>query len=404
MKSIITVSKAPLALLFTLPVFVPVAAHAAKERVLYSFNGAGNGGFVEAELIMDAQGNLYGTAEEGGSTGCGGGGCGTVFKVTPDGQETTLHIFSGDDGAFPIAELIADSAGNLYGTTYNGGAHVAGTIFKVTPAGRMRVIYSFTGKSDGSNPFSGLIADEAGNFYGTTTSGGAYRKGTVFKITPRGKERVLYSFAGGTDGVYPIGTLLRDSAGNFYGTATIGGADCDGTGFGCGIVFKLTPGGQETVLYRFQGGDHGANPGAGLVMDQTGALYGTTNNGGVVCDDSGATCGTVYKLDANGNETGLHTFTGGSDGAYPKSRLLMDAAGNLFGTTAGGGAAGGECGCGIVFKMSRHGAEKILHTFSQSDGHGPFAGLIPDAAGNFYGTTDVGGQYAYGTIFKIRNR
>jgi uncharacterized repeat protein (TIGR03803 family) len=380
------------------------AAEAAKERVLYSFHGASDGGFLEADLYRDAEGNLYGTASEGGSAGCGGGGCGTVFKLTPRGEETTLHAFNGDDGAFPIAGLTADSAGNLYGTTYNGGANTAGTVFKVTPKGKITVLYSFTGGSDGSRPFAGLVADDSGNFFGTTTGGGAYGAGTIFRITPRGKEIVVYSFAGGSDGVYPIGTLLRDPSGNLYGTATNGGIDCDSTDFGCGIVFRLTPDGHETVLYRFEGGKHGANPAAGVVMDGAGTLYGTTNNGGIACDDSGATCGTVYKLTEEGKETALHVFQGGADGAYSKSRLLLDANGNLLGTTAGGGAGGGECGCGIVFRMTLNGAEKILHTFTGSDGHGPFAGLTSDGAGHFYGTADVGGDHSSGTVYEITIR
>ena len=263
------------------------------------------------------KGNLYGTASAGGSTNCQNSGCGTVFKLTPKGKETTLHAFTGDDGAFPIAELAADSAGNLDGTTYSGGANIAGSVFKITPGGRTMIIHNFGGTGDGANPYAGLVSDGAGNFYGTTTGGGAHGSGTVFKITPHGKETVVYSFAGGSDGVYPIGSLLRDSIGNLYGTASNGGLDCDGTGFGCGIVFRLTPRGKETVLYRFEGGDHGADPAAGLVMDEGRSLYGTTNNGGIACDDSGATCGTVFKLDFSGKETGLHTFMGGSDGAYP---------------------------------------------------------------------------------------
>ena len=394
-------SRAPLAFLAMLAASVPATAHEAKEKVLYSFTG-NEGVYPEAELLRGADGNFYGTASGGGGGSCPGG-CGTVFKVTPHGKETSIHTFTGDDGGYPLAELIADSAGNLYGTTYLGGKHIAGTVFKVAPDGTTTVLHHFKG-SDGARPFAGLIFDRRGNRFGTTSRGGANGDGTIFEITRRGKEKVLYSFTGGSDGVSPIGTLLRDSAGNLYGTATNGGTDCDGTGQGCGIVFKLAPDGNETVLYRFEGGNHGAHPAAGLVMDKSGALYGTTNNGGVDCDSSGDTCGTAFKVDAAGNETGLHTFTGGSDGAYPKSRLLIDSNGNLFGTTAAGGAGGGECGCGVVFELTSKGAEKILHTFISGDGHGPFAGLIQDPLGNFYGTTDVGGTYSWGTVFKVRHR
>jgi uncharacterized repeat protein (TIGR03803 family) len=392
---------APLALASVLATFVPAAAHEAKEKTLYSFTG-NQGVYPEAELLRDAQGNLYGTASGGGGGNCPGG-CGTVFKVTPRGKETTLHAFTGDDGGYPLAELISDSAGNMYGTTFLGGKHIAGNVFKLAADGTFGVIHDFKG-SDGARPFAGLIFDPKGNLFGTTNSGGANGDGTIFEITRKGKEKVLYSFAGGGDGASPIGTLLRDSAGNLYGTATNGGIDCDGSGQGCGIVFKLAPDGTETVLYRFEGGDHGAYPAAGLVMDDAGALYGTTNNGGVDCDGSDTPCGTVFKLNANGNETGLHTFVGGSDGSFPKSRLLIDGDGNLFGTTTSGGAGGGDCGCGIVFEVTAKGTEKIVHTFTESGGHGPFAGLIQDPLGNFYGTANVGGTYSWGTVFEVRHR
>ncbi|HEX3652195.1 MAG TPA: choice-of-anchor tandem repeat GloVer-containing protein [Rhizomicrobium sp.] len=373
----------------------PATAEAAKERVLYSLKGATDGASPEASLYMDAQGNLYGTNEVGGSDACFNSGCGTVFKLSPDGKETTLHVFTGDDGAYPIAELTADTKGNLYGTTNNGGANIAGTVFKVTPKGKTTIIYNFTGGADGANPYAGLVADDSGNFYGTTTGGGANGFGTVFKITPRGRETVIYSFTGGSDGVEPIGALLRDSAGTLYGTATNGGIDCDGSGFGCGIVFKLTPKGKETVLYRFEGGDHGADPGAGLVMDDTGTLYGTTNNGG----DVNCVCGVVYELTPNGKQTPLHVFTGGSDGGNARSRLVADASGNLYGTASSGGSD--SCGCGVVFRVTPKGAMKILHAFDGNDGGYPFAGLIADAAGNFYGTTAGGGAESDGTVFKL---
>ncbi|HEY1961082.1 MAG TPA: choice-of-anchor tandem repeat GloVer-containing protein [Rhizomicrobium sp.] len=393
--------KTSLALLAMLAAIVPVAAHAAREKLIYSFTG-NEGVYPDSELLRDAQGNFYGTASGGGSSNCLGG-CGTVFKVTPRGKEITVHAFTGDDGGYPYGQLIADSAGNLYGTAERGGKHIAGTVFRIAPDGTTTVIHHFNG-SDGSRPDAGLIFDHRGDLFGTTSRGGANGFGTVFEIRRAGKEKLLYSFAGGTDGAFPLSTLLRDSAGNLYGTTSQGGIDCDGTGQGCGTVFKLGPDGIETVLYRFKGGNHGANPIAGLVKDDAGALYGTTRTGGIDCNGSGDTCGTVFRVDAGGKETVLHTFAGGSDGAYPRGRLLIDANGNLFGTTPAGGAGGGECGCGIVFKLTSNGAEKILHTFISGDGHGPFAGLIQDPLGNFYGTTDVGGAYSWGTVFKVRHR
>jgi uncharacterized repeat protein (TIGR03803 family) len=195
---------------------------------------------------------------------------------------------------------------------------------------------------------------------------------------------------------------LRDAAGNLYGTTGIGGIDCDGSGQGCGTVFRLTPKGKETVLYAFKGGKHGANPAAGVIMDEAGTLYGTTNNGGVGCDGNSAACGTVFELTADAKETVLHIFQGGDDGAYPKGALVMDAAGDLYGTTSeGGGASDG----GEVFQITPQGKEKLVHSFGTgSDGIAPYDGLVMDAAGNLYGTTFIGGAYGDGTVFKIRQR
>jgi len=402
-------SKAPAALLCVLAAFVPATASAEKEKVLYSFAAGADGAFTQAGVIADAEGNLYGTAQQGGGTGCGGYGCGTVFKLAPKGKETIPHVFNaGIDGAFPIPGLVADAAGNLYGTTLNGGRHCqCGIVFKVTPSGEETVVHAFAGSEDGSSPVAGLIIDGAGNLYGTTSSGGidcngtGQGCGTIFRIKANGKKSVLYAFASASDGIYPAAGLLRDQAGNLYGTTANGGTDCDGTGQGCGTAFKLTPDGTESVLYAFAGGNHGAYPAAGVIMDETGTLYGTTNNGGVDCDGSGAGCGTVFKLTANGTETGLHIFTGGDDGAYPKDTPVMDGAGLLYGTTVEGGGVNDG---GVVFRINPNGKETILYSFiGGSDGGAPFAGLIMDALGNLYGTTYIGGAYGNGTVFKLRN-
>jgi uncharacterized repeat protein (TIGR03803 family) len=270
------------------------------ETVLHSFCLSTDGLLPYAGLIADASGNLYGTTSQGGSSAnCigGVGGCGTVFKVTPSGTETVLHSFTdgGSDGADPLAGLIADASGNLYGTTDSGGVHGAGTVFKVTPSGSETVIYSFVNTS-GALPAAGLIVDASGNLYGTTNSGGAYGYGTVFKLTTSGSETVLYSFtAGGSDGRYPQSGLVADASGNVYGTTYVGGdASCGYKNEGCGVVFKLTPSGSETVLHSFTGGSDGANPAAGLIFDASGNLYGTTVGGG------GSDLGTVFKLSGVG--------------------------------------------------------------------------------------------------------
>jgi uncharacterized repeat protein (TIGR03803 family) len=251
-----------------------------------------------------------------------------------------LHTFNGSptDRAIPgAAHLIGDSAGNLYGTTESGGASGAGVVFKLNKTGET-VLYSFTGGADGWSPVAGLIRDSAGNLYGTTFGGGARfgesGSGVVFKLDTTGTETVLYSFTGGADGGSPAAGLIRDSAGNLYGTTELGGVS------GAGVVFKLDTTGTETVLHSFTG-PGGENPYAGLIADSAGNLYGTTYGGGA----SGS--GVVFKLDTTGTETVLYSFTGGADGGSPVAGLIRDSAGNLYGTTYEGGTSD----AGVVFKL-----------------------------------------------------
>ncbi len=308
---------------------------------------------------------------------------------------TVLHSFTGPpDGAFPSAELLMDAAGNRYSTTSDGGIFGFGTVFKLDPSGNETVPYSFKGGSDGAFPSAGLVMDAAGNLYGTTGFGGAPNAGTVFKLDPSGNKTVLYSFKGGSDGNVPVAGLIMDAAGNVYGTTQDGGSG-GGCSFGCGTLFKLDPAGNETVLHSFTGspGD-GGRPVAGLIMDTAGNLYGTTAEGGsgtctVINGVPVSGCGTVFKLDPAANETVLHSFTGGSDGTQPLAALIFDQAGNLYGTTE----LGGSFGSGTVFKLDPSGNETVLHAFTGgNDGAAPlFAGLIMDIAGNLYGTTQNGG-------------
>ncbi len=360
-----------------------VSSSVGNETVLYSFTGTnGDGAQPTAGLIMDSAGNLYGTTQFGGVTSCFSDrippGCGTVFKLDPSGNETVLHSFTGTngDGANPAASLIMDSAGNLYGTTQFGGVTSCssgsfvppgcGTVFKLDPSGHETVLYSFTlTNGDGANPAAGLIMDSAGNLYGTTQLGGITSGncpnsgtnttapppvgcGTVFKLDPSEHETVLYSFTlTNGDGAQPVAGLIMDSAGNLYGTTPFGGVTSSSclvfvTGPpippGCGTVFKLDPSGHETLLHSFTGtnGD-GAQPVAGLIMDSAGNLYGTV----------AASAGTVFRLEPSGHETVLHSFTGSPDGEDPVAGVIMDSAGNLYGTTYGGGSAGD----GTVFRL-----------------------------------------------------
>jgi uncharacterized repeat protein (TIGR03803 family) len=355
---------------------------------------------------MDATGNLYGTARAGGASINCPGGCGIVFKLSKSGNETVLHSFAGPptDGEGPEGGLMMDTAGNLYGTTLGGGAYGGGTAFKIDTSGNETVLYSFNAyATDGRGPYAGLIMDTAGNLYGTTELGGAssnctFGCGTVFKLDASGNETLLYSFAGPpNDGATPTAGLIMDKAGNLYGTTAYGGPGimtCS-LGPGCGTVFKLDTSGNETVLHEFTGLGtviDGVFPWGGLTMDTEGNLYGTSLYGGT----SGQ--GTVFKFDTSGNEIVLHSFSAG-DGENLFGGLLVDTAGNLYGTAANAGPNGE----GTVFKLDSSGNETVLHGFpgGAGDGGGPLAGVIVDASGNLYGTTSYGGTTGAGVVFRI---
>jgi uncharacterized repeat protein (TIGR03803 family) len=313
------------------------------------------------------------------------------------GKETLLHSFRGGsgDGANPYAGMILDSTGNLYGTTLNGGKHGAGTVFKIGANGKEVILFNFSGGKDGGYPYAGVIRDKAGNLYGTTYLGGNltcyYGCGTVYKLSPQGKETVLYRFPpSASDGAFPYAGLIRDGKGNLYGT-TLGGGDYHCQPNGCGAVFKLNSHGKETFVYLFQVVD-AESPYAGLIRDASGNLYGTTSGGG-----GAAGQGTVFKFDAHGNKATLYSFSG-TDGSFPISTLIRDSAGNLFGTTLQGGAYYS----GEVFKIDSEGNETTMYNFAfDQNGGFPWSGLVEDPQGNFFGTTSVGGTYDAGTIFEL---
>ena len=311
---------------------------------------------------------------------------------------TVLYTFSGRlDGGNPEAGLTRDKKGNLYGTTYWDGfsPKCCGTAFALDAGGALTSVHQF--RSPGAHPAATMVRDAAGNLYGTTVRGGHRQSGIIFQWDPTGKLTELYSFLGGQDGnkdgAFPRGNLVRDSSGNLLGTTSQGGemTGCSGN-FGCGTIFKLDTFTHETVLHIFTGGSDGGIPLGGLMQDGAGNLYGTASVGG-----SGA--GTVFKVDSNGVFSVLYTFTGEADGGSPEAGLIIDAAGNLYGTTAKGGAHG----VGTVFKLNTSGSESVLHSFKNfpKDGAEPVAALVQDAAGNLYGTTKKGGAFRGGAVFKL---
>lgn len=306
-----------------------------KETVLYAFTGGADGGGASSGLVQDRAGNLYGTTIFGGDlSACsfdGLPGCGVVFMLDPAGHETPLHPFTGGaDGYGPYGDLLLDEAGHLYGTASNGGDTSGfcgdvvqnadnvvgcGTVYKLDRTGEFTVLHTFDGTDGGPFPDSWLVQDKEGNLYGMTGSGGN----------------------------------LSDCSGppNTYTTT--------GSPLGCGVVFKVDREGKESVLYSFTGGADGGETFASLVRDAAGNFYGTTNYGGNLSDCAPIGCGVVFKVDGAGKETVLYTFSGGTDGAYPQGNLLLDEKGNLYGTASGGGDP--TCQCGVVFKVALHGGE-----------------------------------------------
>ena len=296
---------------------------AGHETVLHSFTGDPNdGASPQAGVIRDSAGNLYGTTFLGGTNSNNG----VVYKLDAAGHETLLYSFVRFvDGQNPYAGVIRDSAGNLYGTTQHGGGG-AGTLYMLDASGQETVLYSFTGDA---HPIQGVIGS-AGSFYGVTGSGGPRDAGLVYRLDKAGFT-VLYVFTGGADGGYNHGGVIRDSAGNLYGASWGGGnTNVNCAWGGCGVVYKLDKTGQETVLYSFTGGTDGALPQSGVIRDSAGNLYGTTFQGGITNANCPAGCGVVYKVNATGQETVLYSFTGGADGGYPYAGVIRDLAGNLL--------------------------------------------------------------------------
>ncbi|MGH6890118.1 MAG: choice-of-anchor tandem repeat GloVer-containing protein [Rhizomicrobium sp.] len=384
-------------------------ARAATFKVLYTFCSAHNcadGAYPGLEsLILDAKGNLYGTTESGGVNNGG-----AVYTLTQQGAETVLYSFpeNGSIGYGPDS-LVMDSKRILIGTTEMSANEGCGIAYGVEPHGLEVTRYTFTGPpKDGCNARGSLVLDADGNLFGTTSSGGKHRDaGIAFEIAKNGKETVLYDFCAKryvcADGASPLGGLITDQSGNFYGTTEGGGSRrCDS---GCGTIFELTPDGTETVLHAFKGSPNDGWGPSNLLEDQSGNFYGTTFDGGIMSNRCtiGGGCGIVFKLPPDGKETVLHYFKGGSDGFEPAAGLIEDSAGNLYGTTYWGGSDRYPCnsGCGTVFEVAPDGTETILYKFrDEADGEFPSAGLVADSSGNLYGTA-AGGGAGEGVVYEI---
>jgi len=382
-----------LALLLLLATFATRSAQGQTYAIIHSFGGINrkDGASPIAGLLLGPTGNLFGTTSAGGDdTACD---CGTVYELNTSGELTLLHNFNRPEGTNPVAGLIRDSAGNFYGTAkLEGGDCDCGTVFKLSK-GTLTVLHTFSGP-DGIFPSSSLLRDSAGNLYGTTFEGGAFNHGTLFKLDTSGTLTVLHSFGEGTkDGKTSYAGLVQDGSGNAYGTTYYGGTSRRGT------IFKLNlTTGKYATLYSFPGSPGGASPTAGLIRDSAGNLYGTSYLGG----DSGN--GTIFKFDKrNSTATVLYSFPGpggrGPEGEYPYGGLVLDSAGNLYGTTV----SGGTYKDGTVFKLDTTGTLTVPHHFGAFSGDGtiPYAGLVLDSAGNLFGTTMQGGAYGWGTIFKL---
>ncbi len=388
------------------------AAQAQTFQSLAAFNGADGAVPWYMSPAQGLDGNLHGTTEFGGARlGCGTGGCGAVFTITPTGTLTHLRL-TPSDGFNPVAGLMLATNGNFYGTALDGGANKGGAVFEVSRGGKLTLVYSFCGQpncTDGEGPTGTLVEGTDGNYYGTTNSGGVnfcasqgHGCGTVFKITPEGALTTLYSFCSQqncTDGAEPLAGLVEGSDGDFYGTTYGTGTDSNG-----GSVFRITPTGTLTTLHNFSGGD-GFLPAGVLIQGIDGNFYGTTAAGGTRSGTVCPACGTVFKITAAGMLTTLYTFCSEpncADGINPYAGLTQGTDGNLYGTTYGGG------GPGTAYEITPGGTLTTLHSFDGgTDGFFSLGGLVQATNGTFYGTTSYGGDpscdgdYGCGTVYSL---
>jgi uncharacterized repeat protein (TIGR03803 family) len=353
---------------------------------LHSFAGAPNDGADPlSPLLAGGDGSYFGTTPDGGINNQG-----TIFRMDESGNLRILYSFDGIHGRGPQAGLIKASDGNIYGTTYAGGSNDAGTIFRMDAHHNVTTLHSFSVAADGAELFAPLIEGSPGVFYGTCTSGGVYRFGTVFRIDNMGHFTKLHDFTGGTmEGAYPnMGGVVAGSDGAFYGMTSSGGTDNVGT------VFRIDKFGNFTTLHRFDFSDEGGYPNSGLLLGSDGNFYSTTEANGP------GGCGTVFRMDSSGNLSLLHSFSGnGGEGCIPYAGLIESYPGTFYGTTL----AGGFFGWGTAFRIDNIGILTTLASFDPSNGDGgdPWAGFILSRDGALYGTAFSGGGANRGTIFRL---
>jgi uncharacterized repeat protein (TIGR03803 family) len=365
-------------------------------HLVHSFTGT-EGANPYVGLVEGTDGNLYGTTTDGGVNGEG-----NVFQVTPGGKVTSLYDFCQQpncaDGATPVTVLVEGSDGNFYGTTQSGGIYGVerggyGTVFKVTTSGTLTTIHNFTG-DDGAAPYGSLLLASNGDFYGTANGGGTSNSGTLFTITSGGVLTTLYNFcskSGCADGQYPVGPIVQAADGNLYGTTHAGGNYAACSPDGCGTVFKMTLSGKLTTLHTFDSTD-GAYPYGGVIVGPNKLFYGTTPVGGSGSD------GTIFTIDSSGTFNTLYNFSG-PDGANPYA-ILLGSDGNFYGTTLYG-YGDGPYPRGSVFELTPDGTLTNLHTFDGRHGKNPYAGLVQHTDGSFYGTTFFGGADSDGLVFSV---
>jgi uncharacterized repeat protein (TIGR03803 family) len=344
-------------------------------NVIHNMNYSADGGNSRGSLMLNSDGNFLGVASTGGANAYG-----TIFKLTPAGTLTVLYPFTyATDGGNPWGALVKGSDGNFYGTAANGGANGDGTIFKISLAGKFTNLVNFNGANLGKNPSESLIRGTDGAYYGTTSDGGKYGYGTVFKICGN-KITLLHSFNRNAEGGTPMGSLVQAPDGKLYGMTTDGGAN------GYGTIFKITTGGNYTVLRHFSPAADGGSPEGSLIVGTNGTLYGMTNTGGA----GGA--GTIFKITTGGNYAVLHSFSNATDGGNPHGSLVEGKDGNFYGATYS---------FGRIFKITPNGQFNVLHTLAGNDGVNPVGALVQNTNGDFFGVTYQGGANAGGTIFKV---